>query len=182
MLGLIWAQARGGVIGLGGTIPWHLPEDQAHFRACTLGAAVVMGRRTWDSLPDRFRPLPGRRNIVLTRRPGWTAPGAQAAADLDSALALAGDGDVWVIGGAAVYAQALRLADRVECTELDLEVEGDTHAPALDEQWRRVSCDPPSGWQVSRSGPAFRICRYERVATRTPPEPDEGRSAPVARR
>jgi dihydrofolate reductase len=162
MIGLIWAQAAGGVIGRDGQIPWQLPEDQAHFRSCTTGATVVMGRRTWDSLPERFRPLPGRRNVVLTRRAGWSAPGAQVAADLESALAM-GDGDVWVIGGAAVYAEALPLADRVEVTEVDLEVEGDTHAPALDGDWPRIGCDPPSGWHASRAGPRYRICSYARV-------------------
>ena len=87
-LGLIWAQARGGVIGAGGTMPWHLPEDLAHFRAATMGAPVIMGRRTWESFPDRFRPLPGRRNIVVTRDPEWADAGAEAAGSLDEALAL----------------------------------------------------------------------------------------------
>ena len=87
-LGLIWAQARGGVIGAGGTMPWHLPEDLAHFRAATMGAPVIMGRRTWESFPDRFRPLPGRRNIVVTRDPEWVDAGAEAVGSLDEALAL----------------------------------------------------------------------------------------------
>ena len=163
VLGLIWAQAADGVIGRDGQIPWHLPEDQAHFRACTTGATVIMGRRTWDSLPDRFRPLPGRRNVVLTRRPDWSAPGAQPAPDLAAALALAGDGDAWVIGGAAVYAEALAVADRVECTEVDLDVDGDTRAPTLDDAWLPTSCDPPTGWHVSRAGPRYRIRSYRRA-------------------
>lgn len=182
MLGLIWAQAAGGVIGRGGEIPWQLPEDQSHFRACTRGAAVVMGRRTWDSLPERFRPLPGRRNIVLTRTLSWSAPGAQTAADLQSALCLAGSTEVWVIGGAAVYAEALALADRVERTEVDLEVDGDTHAPVLGEQWRQVSCDPPSGWNESRTGLRYRIGSYRRMTTPPAQPGDDGRSASAARR
>jgi dihydrofolate reductase len=181
MIGLIWAQAADGVIGRDGQIPWQLPEDQTHFRACTTGATVVMGRHTWDSLPERFRPLPGRRNVVLTRRPDWSAPGAQAAPDLASALAL-GDGDVWVIGGAAVYAEALPLADRVEVTEVDLQVDGDTHAPALDGNWQRVGCDPPSGWHVSRAGPRYRISSYRRVQAESARPGDRSGPAPAVRR
>jgi dihydrofolate reductase len=163
VLGLIWAEAADGVIGRDGAIPWHVPEDAAHFRAVTTGATVVMGRRTWDSLPARFRPLPGRRNVVLTRRPGWSAEGAEPAADLAEALARAGDGDVWVIGGAEVYAAALPLADRVERTEVDLTVAGDTRAPRLGAQWRCVRRDPADGWHTSRTGVRYRIERYHRV-------------------
>jgi dihydrofolate reductase len=162
VLGLIWAQAAGGVIGRDGTIPWRLPEDQAHFRACTSGATVVMGRRTWDSLAERFRPLPGRRNVVLSRRPYWSAPGAEPAPDLLAALALAAGSDVWVIGGAAVYAEALPLADRVERTEIRLDVDGDTYAPPLTSDWRLVHPEPASGWSTSRTGLAFRICSFAR--------------------
>jgi dihydrofolate reductase len=164
VIGLIWAQARGGVIGQDGAIPWRLPEDQAHFRACTLGATVVMGRRTWESLPERFRPLPGRRNVVLTRRPGWSAPGAEVAAELADALTAA-PGDVWVVGGAEVYAAALPLADRVERTEVDLEVDGDTLAPRLDAGWRLLRCDPEQGWATSRTGLRFRIASFARNVT-----------------
>src|SRR5690554_661473 len=85
-IGMIWAEARGGVIGAEGGLPWHLPEDLAHFKAKTLGEAVVMGRKTWDSLPPRFRPLPGRENIVITRQPDWTADGARRAATLVDAV------------------------------------------------------------------------------------------------
>lgn len=88
-VGLVWAEARGGAIGRGGTMPWHLPEDLAHFKAVTLGAPVVMGRRTWESLPERFRPLPGRENVVVTRDPSFAAEGARVAASLEAALALA---------------------------------------------------------------------------------------------
>jgi dihydrofolate reductase len=163
MIGLIWAQATGGVIGREGAIPWRLPEDQAHFRACTAGATVVMGRRTWDSLPARFRPLPDRRNVVLSRAPGWSAPGAEAAGALADALALTGEADVWVIGGAAVYAEALPLADRVERTEVDLELAGDTFAPLLDDGWRLVRREPAAGWRTSRTGLAYRICSFVRA-------------------
>ena len=85
-INLIFARAANGVIGLDGTMPWHLPEDMAHFKQQTAGAPVIMGRKTWDSLPPRFRPLPGRRNIVVTRQPDWHAEGAQRAASLQEAL------------------------------------------------------------------------------------------------
>jgi dihydrofolate reductase len=100
VLGLVWAQAHAGVIGRNGGMPWHVPEDLAHFKAVTLGAAVVMGRRTWESFPERFRPLPGRRNIVLTRDASWSADGAERATSLDDALALVGDADAWLIASA----------------------------------------------------------------------------------
>ena len=108
MIGLIWAQAANGVIGRDNAIPWHIPEDMAHFREVTTGSTVVMGRRTWESLPARFRPLPGRRNVVLTRDEAWTAEGAEVAHDLTAALA----GDCWVIGGADIYRAALPLRRR----------------------------------------------------------------------
>ena len=168
MIGLIWAQARGGVIGRHGAMPWHLPEDLAHFRACTAGATVVMGRRTWQSFPPRFRPLPGRRNVVLTRDVAWSAPGAERAADLAQALALAAGGDVWVIGGAGVYEQALPLADRVERTEIDLVVTGDTVAPELGPRWRPVRRDPPRGWRTSAGGLRYRTATFVRA-----PDPEE---------
>jgi dihydrofolate reductase len=159
-VGLIWAQARGGVIGVDGGLPWHLPEDLALFRRLTMGATVVMGRRTWESLPDRFRPLPGRTNVVLTSDPQWSADGAARAGSVEQALAE--HGACWVIGGGEVYAAFLPSADRVVITEVDLLVEGDTWAPALDEQWRRTSRTPEEGWSASSSGPRFAVSEYVR--------------------
>src|SRR5690606_2049330 len=119
-LGLVYARARNGVIGKDGVLPWHLPEDLAHFRKVTMGAPVIMGRKTWASLPERFRPLPGRRNIVVTRQAGWSAPGAETAHSLEQAVALCeADAHAWVIGGAEIYRQALPLAQVAEVTELD---------------------------------------------------------------
>src|SRR3712207_5528270 len=109
VLGLVWAQARGGVIGADGRLPWHLPEDLRLFRQLTTGSTVVMGRHTWDSLPERFRPLPGRRNVVLTRDPSWAADGAERAADVAQVLARADAGDLWVVGGGRVYAAFLQI-------------------------------------------------------------------------
>jgi len=152
-VGLIWAQALDGVIGAGNTIPWRLPEDMAHFKATTLGRPVVMGRKTWDSLPARFRPLAGRRNIVVTRDPAWAAEGAERAGSVTEALALAGadscagpDADpdahsdappaLWVMGGGEIYRAALPYATTVSVTEVDVTVDGgDTYAPELDNAW-----------------------------------------------
>ena len=139
-LGLIYARSRNGVIGKAGTLPWHLPEDMAHFKQVTAGCPVIMGRKTWDSLPARFRPLPGRTNIVVTRQPDWQAPGATHAASLPEAIALcAGEPRAWVIGGAEIYAQALPLADTAEITEIDADFDGDAFAPAMRPEWREVA-------------------------------------------
>ena len=130
---LVAAVARNGVVGRAGALPWHLPEDLAHFRAVTKGLPVLMGRKTWDSLPARFRPLPGRRNIVVTRQPGWRAAGAESAPSLDAALALAADAPrVCVIGGAELYAAALPRADELLLTEVAQDFDGDAHFPPFD--------------------------------------------------
>lgn len=129
---LIAAVARNGVIGRDGGLAWRHPADMAHFREVTHGHAVVMGRRTWDSLPERFRPLPARRNVVLTRQAGWAAQGAEAYASLDEALhALRDLPEVFVIGGGEVYAQAMPVADRLILTEIGADLEGDVRFPEI---------------------------------------------------
>ena len=134
-LALIAAIARNGVIGRGDGLPWRLPEDMAHFKSITLGCPVVMGRKTWDSLPPRRQPLPGRHNIVVTRQAGWQAAGATRAQDIHAALAAAGAVPrVWVIGGAELYASALPLADELVLTEIDADFDGDAHFPAWPRQ------------------------------------------------
>jgi dihydrofolate reductase len=158
---LVAAVANGGVIGLNGTVPWRLPEDMARFRAVTIGHPVVMGRRTWDSLPDRFRPLPGRRNIVVTRNPGWRADGAERAGSLDDALELvAGEERISVIGGAEVYAAALPLADELVLTEIQLDVEGDTFFPAFERSAFEEVAREES--RRSEDGTAFSFVTYAR--------------------
>src|SRR5690606_12716781 len=134
---LIYARAANGVIGHHNAMPWHLPEDLAHFKQLTGSSAVVMGRKTWDSLPERFRPLPGRSNIVVTRQAEWQAAGALRAGSLEEALARAArhSADVWVMGGAQIYAQALPLADAIEATEIGQDFEGDAYAPQLGSEW-----------------------------------------------
>ena len=154
-VGLIWAQAANGVIGADGTLPWHLPEDLARFKALTLGSTVVMGRATWESLPAAVRPLPGRHNVVLTRRPGWQAPGAEVCGSLDAALdrpATSG----WS-AAASVYAEALPHADLVVVTELADAVEGDTFAPDLGSELAGPDRDPAAGWATSRTGLRYRV-------------------------
>ena len=159
---LVWAHSADGWIGVDGGLPWHLPEDLARFRRLTTGAPVIMGRRTWDSLPERFRPLPGRTNLVLSRRPG-DLPGATVVGSPEEALAAAGDARAWVIGGAQVYAAFLPLAGRLEVTEVDVVVAGDTPAPVLDAGWRLVAQEPADGgWATSTSGLRHRFRTYDR--------------------
>lgn len=151
-LGLIAAVGRNGAIGKGGQMPWELKADLAHFRRTTMGCPVVMGRRTWDSLPPRFRPLPGRRNLVVTRNPAWRADGAESAGSLDEALARLRDAPrVFVIGGGELYAQALPRANLLVLTEIDADFDADTFFPAWDRDafeeiaYERHAADE-SGW------------------------------------
>lgn len=159
---LVAAVARGGVIGRDGTMPWHLPGDLAHFRTRTAGRPVLMGRRTWASLPPRFRPLPGRRNLVLTRDAGWSAAGAERVASLDDAIAAcAGVDELMVIGGGEVYAAALPRADALVLTEIDADIDGDTRFP----DWPRADYDMAerSDPQVdAASGLSYRFVTYAR--------------------
>ena len=129
---IIVAVANNRVIGRDNQLIWNIPEDMAHFKALTAGHTVLMGRKTWESLPPRFRPLPGRRNIVISRQADYNAPGAELAHSLEAGLALAADADlVFIIGGAEIYQQALPLADRLEITEVDLSPDGDSWFPEI---------------------------------------------------
>jgi len=137
---LVAAVAKNGVIGNANALPWHLPEDLKHFKELTTGHSVIMGRKTWESLPERFRPLPGRHNIVVTRNPAYAAPGATVVHSLEEALKVGAGGTVFVIGGAELYAHALPLARRLELTEIDAAFEGDARFPVVDgRQWREVA-------------------------------------------
>ena len=156
---LVAAVAHGGVIGRDGTVPWHLPEDMAFFRELTTGHPVVMGRRTWESLPDRFRPLPGRRNIVVTRNPTWSAKGAERAGSLDEALRLGAPDSVFVIGGAEIYRAALPHADELVLTELELDVQGDTFFP----DWPRDEfIEVTRDERTAADGTAYAFVTYRR--------------------
>lgn len=160
-INLILARAANGVIGHEGAMPWHLPEDLAHFKQQTAGAPVIMGRKTWDSLPSRFRPLPGRRNIVITRQAGWQAEGAEGAASLHEALARceqAEEPEVWVIGGAQIYSEAEPLAQRAIVTEIERHYEGDAWAPRFDTSWRETARES----HVSANGLRYSFITLER--------------------
>ena len=157
-VGLIWAQSSSGVIGRDGGIPWRLPEDQARFKELTMGRTVVMGRLTWESLPARVRPLPGRKNVVLTRQAGYMADGAHVVSTLQEALT---DDLTWVIGGAQLYSLALPLATRCEVTEVEIDLprdDGDVVAPVLDESW----VGDAGEWFTSSSGLRYRFFSYVR--------------------
>jgi len=156
VIACVVAHSSNRVIGRDGDLPWHLPADMRRFRELTSGHAVVMGRKTYESLPDRFRPLPNRRNLVLSRDPAYAAPGAEVFPDLASALA-ACDGDCFVIGGGATYEQALAVADRVYATEIDAHVDGDTFFPEL-AGWRAVETSEPE----SENGHTFSFITYDR--------------------
>ena len=165
IVGMIWAQTNQGVIGAGGGMPWHLPEDMAHFARVTKGHPVVMGRRTWESFPDKYRPLPERTNIVVTRQPDWAstpeASGAVVLDSLDEALVEAqfspGGNEVWVIGGGQVYAQAMDDCNVAVITVINSDVPGDTQAPALGQEWTFRGATPKEGWHTAKNGTEYRF-------------------------
>lgn len=174
--GLVWAQARHGAIGRDGTMPWHLPEDLAHFRAITTGAPVVMGRRTWESLPEKFRPLPGRTNVVVSRRADYAAPGAIVTDSLERAIERAAGvaqtepgqsrrpepAMVWVIGGGELYRQAMPFASDLVVTQIELDVpDADTFAPEIDSGWHLTSTSERA---ISRTGVEYYFERYRRMS------------------
>ncbi len=161
-LSLIAAVARNGAIGRGNALLWQEPADQRHFRRTTQGHAVLMGRKTWESLPERFRPLPGRRNLVLSRSPVWQAPGAEVLPGLALALQrLGGPGAarVYVIGGAELYAQTLPLADELVLTEIDADLPGDSYFPAFDRTRFDAEASAPA---LGRDGLNYRFVTYRR--------------------
>ncbi len=193
MLGMIWAQSHDRAIGRGGQMPWHLPEDLAFFRKMTSGHPVIMGRKTWQSLPQRYRPLPGRTNVVVTRDPGFVADGALVASSVEEAVRLAEEaartgagcaGDaaekadplVWIMGGAQLYAAGMEFADGVVVTDVDVDVAGaDAFAPEITVDWEVAGVDPDRGWHVGADGTRYRMSVYRRrhsgFAVNFPPRP-----------
>jgi dihydrofolate reductase len=159
-VGLIAIVARNGGIGHNNALLWHLSEDLKHFKRTTLGCPVIMGRKTWDSIG---RPLPGRHNIVITRNASWSAVGADAAADLDSALNLVSNAPkVFVIGGAQLYAAALPLADELVLTEVDAQAPADTFFPA----WPRSAfTEIQRDAHTDASGLNYAFVTYQRIKT-----------------
>jgi dihydrofolate reductase len=167
---VIAAVGRNGVIGRDGGLAWRDPQDARHFRDTTMGAPVIMGRKTWDSLPARFRPLPGRRNLVVTRNTAWRAEGADAVPSLEAAIDASGDAArVFVIGGAQLYAQALPLASELVLTEVDADLEGQTRFPAWDRAGYVETCRTPL---VDAAGLPFAFVTYRRQDRRSRVEPD----------
>jgi dihydrofolate reductase len=160
-ISLVAAMDRRRAIGRGGGLLWHEREDQKHFRAVTMGCPVIMGRKTWDSLPAKFKPLPGRRNLVVTRNRAWQAGGAEAAPSLAAALALTADASkVYVVGGGELYAEALPLADELVLTEIDAEFEGaDTFFPEFD---RKAFAESARVAQTSEAGVPYSFVTYRR--------------------
>jgi len=154
---LVVARAENGAIGRDGRLPWHLPGDLKHFKAVTMGTPMVMGRRTFESLPGL---LPGRRHIVLTRDPAWRADGAEVAGDVADAVRIADAQQISVIGGAEIFGLFLPLADRIELTEVHARPEADTFMPPFDPaHWREASREAhPAG----DGKPAFSFVRLER--------------------
>jgi dihydrofolate reductase len=163
MITLVVARAQNGVIGCGGALPWHLPADLKRFKALTTGTAMVMGRKTFDSLPGL---LPGRRHIVLTRDRDWSAPGAEVVHSADEALAAAVGEPVSIIGGAEIFARFLPLTDRIELTEVLADVAGDTEMPdpRTGGDWRETEREEHS---AANGRPAFRFVSLERAPSST---------------
>ena len=170
-LNLIYARTRNGVIGNKGGLPWHLPEDLAHFKRTTLGCPVIMGRKTWDSLPPKFRPLPGRTNVVITRQIDWHEDGALPANNMLEALSICehmsiildpSPEQVWVIGGAQIYAEALPFAKRIIVTDIDSDFEGDAFAPQLGADWQETAREQ----HTSKMGLAYSFVTYVRTEIR----------------
>jgi len=159
-LHLIYARARNNVIGVNGDLPWHLPEDLAHFKQTTMGQPVIMGRITWESIPEKFRPLPGRTNVVVSRQPEFEATGAQVVGSLQAAMDLfSPDQVVWLIGGAQLYAQAMPLAQQLVITEIDADYAGDAWAPdIIPNEWQETARTR----HVSAQGLAYSLVTLQR--------------------
>lgn len=173
MIALIAAVATNGCIGIDGKLPWHIPEDVARFKALTMGKTVLMGRKTWESLPNRFRPLPGRTNVVISRSTGYDVPpGVTVFASIDDALVALVDQDVYVIGGAKIYAQTIGRADRLILTRVDRIVAGDTFFPEISpQQWSEATRESHEG---------FAFVTYERVRIDAASEVDSTRATAVS--
>ena len=161
MLSIIAAVAKNGVIGKDNQLLWHLPEDMRNFRETTRGKPVIMGRKTWESLPDAFRPLPGRNNIVVSRNPVYQPSGASLASTLNDAILKAGDAEeVFVIGGAELYRLALPIADRLYLTEIDQDFEGDAYFPDIEKSnWEEAYREIPH----SASGIRYSFVLYQPI-------------------
>ncbi|ABM06890.1 dihydrofolate reductase [Paenarthrobacter aurescens TC1] len=170
-IGLVWAQTKSGVIGKDGAMPWHLPEDLKHFSQLTTGHPVIMGRKTWLSFPEKYRPLPGRTNIVVTRNAEWgstpEAEGAVVVSSLDAALLESqfapGGQKVWIIGGGEIFEQSMGIANLAVITIIDADLEGDTYAPELGDDWTFDAVAPADGWLTAKNGTNYRFTTWRRT-------------------
>ncbi len=170
-IGLVWAQTGSGVIGKDGTMPWHVPEDLRHFSRLTTGHPVIMGRKTWESFPAKYRPLPGRTNIVVTRQHSWAdspeARGAVVVSSLDAALLESqfapGGQNVWIIGGGEIYRQSMDIANVAVVTVIDSDIDGDTFAPEFGGAWNLEATQPAEGWLTAKNGTNYRIATWRRT-------------------
>jgi len=169
-IGLVWAQTPSGVIGKDGDMPWNLPEDMKHFTRVTTGHPVIMGRKTWLSFPAKYRPLPNRTNIVITRQENWAstpeAEGAVVVPSLEAAFSEAGDGLRWVIGGGQIGGEIFRestdLANVAVVTTIDVDADGDTYAPELGDGWVAGKAMPADGWLTAANGTRYRFTTWNR--------------------
>ncbi len=156
MITIVAAVARNGCIGKDGGLPWRLPEDMKRYRVITMGRVVVMGRKTWESIPEKFRPLAGRTNVVVTRQADYPLPaGVERVGSLDAALAAHGHDEVVINGGGAIYAQAMDRADVLDLTHVHRDVDGDTFFPVIDPARWKVA------WREDHDG--FSFVTYERA-------------------
>lgn len=173
MIFLIAAVATNRCIGADGKLPWHIPEDFTRFKTLTIGKTVLMGRKTWESLPDRFRPLPGRTNVVISRSTGYDVPpGVSVFSSVDDALIALADQDVYVIGGAQIYEQTIGRSDRLILTRVDRIVAGDTFFPEINpQQWSEVLREPHEG---------FAFVTYERVRVDAASEVDNTHATAIS--
>lgn len=172
-ISLIFAQSANAVIGHENKLPWHLPEDLAHFKALTQGQTVLMGRKTWDSLPKAFRPLPGRLNLVLSTQENLHLEGAITVRTPLEAIECAAKQDcctqsqhsektLWVIGGAQLYTLFMPLATQIELTEIELEVQGDAFAPSIDDSWQEIKRER----HQSAKGLGYSFVSYQKISQR----------------
>lgn len=163
LVGAIWAQSTDGVIGKDGDLPWSVPEDLALFKELTSGETVLMGRKTWDSLPESVRPLPGRKNFVVSQDPTFMdGPGYTVFRSVEEAVNASTTDWLWIIGGGSIYAQTVELCDRLEITTVNVEVpDGDAFAPDIPEVFVSVREDPPGDWKVSKkNGVKYKFTSY----------------------
>jgi dihydrofolate reductase len=162
VLGMIWAQDKRGVIGAAGGIPWEPVDIATHFEDVTAGSPVIMGRRTWDSLPEARRPLPGRLNMVVTRNDEWRENGATPVRSLDDALDQIGNVDAWIIGGGQIFSEAVGRATLAVVTEINHGFRGDVYAPGLGSEWVVDNIEPAAGWTRSSTGFDYRVVTYRK--------------------